>query len=97
MNDDWKVGDLALCVMDGCNTKAGQSFTVRVVAGVGLCDEYRSIPRGPQVTLIFREVAHPTNLRGKFTAARFIKITPPKADEFDREVIEQMTSEEVPA
>lgn len=35
MGDDWKPGDLALCVQSGEETRAGCIYTVREVFGIG--------------------------------------------------------------
>lgn len=85
---DWQVGDLALCVratgepwkyLPGTPAmRAGSIYSVDGV--VDICG---------QCGLIFQE--HPSSHPQRaFCASAFRKITPPAADEFDREVIEQM-------
>jgi len=87
--DDWQVGDLALCIKlgpwrDVIGPKCGE---VRAVRGVG---------RDPIGVGLWLE-GYPGKLRSDgFSASRFRKITPPKADEFDREVIDLMIGKPVP-
>lgn len=97
MSDDWTPGDLALCIKVGqwrCSTtlrptpapypKTGRVYTVTCVglAGGGLCLELAEVPTP----------LNPNGSKRPWRANRFIKVTPPKADEFDGEVIELMTS-----
>lgn len=77
---DWQVGDLALCVKGGVATVPGRIYTVTVIASSSI-----------GLLLQFRELEHrPTHSRDKSLAARFRKITPPAADEFDHETIALM-------
>lgn len=85
---DWQKGDLALCVDDKPSplgqhpARKGRVYTVAtVVFG------YDSLG------LTFEEIDHP-NAVGYY-ASRFRKVTPPKADEFDREVIDLMNRKPV--
>lgn len=94
---DWQAGDLALCVLDGVNTRVGQCFTVIDVCGPVFGRGYKSIPPGEVTALLFAEVRHPRNPRGVFTDRRFRKVTPPAADEWDRETIALMNGDRVPA
>lgn len=88
---DWQVADLALCVSnkpDRHDPKAHLIVMGRVypVAVVGLRNTDGALGLG------FREVPvedNPKKAYG-FSARRFIKATPPAADEFDREVISMM-------
>lgn len=89
---DWQVGDLALCVrtsslMSGGYTSIGGNllrqgaiYTVTAMSAnenSGLLD------------LTLAEVRSGT-ATGGFNSLRFRKVTPPAADEFDRETIELM-------
>lgn len=90
---DWQKGDLALCVKvgswtyDGLGPKAGDVDTVK------------EVEVGPDGALYLGL----TDYRGdafweeRYLASRFRKITPDKADEFDREVIDLMAGKKVPA
>lgn len=94
---DWQVGDLALCVRGGrspVNTAHADypaCGAVYRVCGVGSVE----FNTGESLGLFFDDA--PENVCGRrvWNAGRFVKATPPAADEFDREVIEQMTK--VPA
>lgn len=90
MADDWQVGDLALCVCGGrlpINDAAidyprtGAVYTVNHVA-------FAPFKSGENLALWFDDA--PENLHGVrvWGAGRFIKVTPPAADEFDLETIE---------
>lgn len=96
MSDDWKPGDLALCVNaralmhDGIRSgprkelAEGKVYTVNSV-GVDSKMVGKEVP-----CLFLAEVRSPAP-RGGFSKLRFIKVTPRKADEFDRWVIRHMT------
>lgn len=93
-NDNWQVGDLALCIDGGCNAfwagwepKAGHFYAVARVCAGGLDRHDRY-----SVGLDLVGISAPT----QFAASRFVKVTPPKADEFDREVIDLMIGKPVP-
>ena len=92
MSDDWKVGDLALCV-DTSRIRCGPRDvhlgsnspplgSVKVVTAV-LGSEWRGTDGCGCAAIMIEggRVCH---------VARFIKVTPPAADEFDREVINLM-------
>ena len=90
---DWQKGDLALCVKTpncvSALVRAGGLYTVSKVSGfrdvlgeIGLAFEGMSLP-------------HINGHDPYCAASRFRKVTPPKADQFDREVIEQMTGKPV--
>lgn len=79
---DWQIGDLALCVEDGPSVWGqavpavrGRIYTVMAIVVDG---------QG----LTFLEIPHP-NAEG-YRKERFVKVTPPAADEFDRETIALM-------
>jgi len=93
---DWQAGDLALCIRDGSNTRAGEKFTVTQVSGPFLYGGWGGVPGGLYTCLVFAERAHPRNKQGRYADARFIKVTPPAADAFDREVIDLMRGKPEP-
>lgn len=81
---DWQVGDLALC-MRGVIPKNGDP-----VIAPGSLHTVKSVTQGrTKRGLLLLGV--PTRNPFGYAAYRFIKVTPPAADAFDREVIEQMT------
>lgn len=95
---DWQIGDLALCINDRpdrCDPlasllNAGRVYTVAVIG-----------PRefGPGLALGFRDLpvdGEPRRAWG-WSTHRFLKVTPPAADAFDTEVIEQMKGAPVDA
>ena len=92
---DWQVGDLALCIKSGLQTRSGTLYTVREVFPAGTF-----IRRGDTdgvhyhfcadcVYLVFEGLIHNKSL---CDCRRFIKITPPEADEYDQEIIHLMTT-----
>ena len=92
MAENWQKGDLALCVNDHpardgtpCPAKRGCVYTVENVF----------VTRFGNTGLTFQDVSH-LHTRG-YHATRFRKITPPKPDEFDREIIDLMRGKKVPA
>ena len=86
MSDDWKAGDLALCVR-------GQSWFVHSGKergnGKPVCGAIYAVvctlSYDNMIWLGFDQFKSSC-----FHHARFIKVTPPAADEFDREVIALM-------
>ena len=88
---DWQVGDLALCVSikpHWSDQAISAPFVPKVgglytVARCGLCRF------GHNLLLGLRE--DPNGLKHGYLAFRFVKVTPPEADAFDREVIDLMT------
>lgn len=97
MADDWQIGDLALCIKDPCtpknSTRAGRVYEVERVwthPDEGqLALDFFGINNGHRDPKIDAFWGH--------LPARFRKITPPPADEFDREVIELLRREPVPS
>ncbi|MXO67771.1 hypothetical protein GRI72_02850 [Altererythrobacter marinus] len=85
---DWQRGDLALCVDDKPSPLLGRHPAIKgriyTVASVVIADS---------LGLTFEEIDHPNALG--YYAHRFRKVTPPKADEFDREVIDLMNRKPV--
>jgi len=99
---DWQKGDLALCVDDGLKPwlngeqilnlnriKKGRVYTVAGLGRVGTCSGLTLFIEGVPATYEHRGMG--------WTASRFRKVTPPKADEFDREVIDLMNRKPVEA
>ena len=98
MNNDWQPGDMALCVkggplgqpIDEC-PQAGRVYVVASVRNVmfwdGDFDQALELPDAP------------ANDSGThcWWHRRFIKVTPPEADEFDREVIDLLRQKEIVA
>ena len=99
---DWRKGDLALCVK--LNPWRG-SNTGMVLRGPkpGSIYAVDSVQAGPSgiLTLAFAEGAFYRLKDGypivRWRASAFRKVTPPKADEFDREVIDLMAGKKVGA
>lgn len=93
--ENWQVGDLALCIKKPRHSpgiKQGGVYAVSAVwpfrdwtGEIGL--EFAGVGGGPEVP----------GFHNAFAASRFRKVTPPKADEFDLEVIEAMKSGRVSA
>ena len=95
---DWQAGDIALCVKGGhfkysrsdvqC-PEAGRFYTVERVGHADFIEGYL-----PALWL----VDGPYNVTGKvWPQFRFVKVTPPEADEFDKETIELYNKKEKPA
>ncbi len=87
MADDWQIGDLALCVKVGQWKRYGTNTVdeapircggVYVVRAIGTFDGHR---------ILWLEGIGGELTGSAFIASRFRKITPPEADEFDRETI----------
>lgn len=94
MADDWQKGNLALCVKLGPwrGEKDGEIKTVHqdVQAGGIYLVRHVGLSELGRVTLWLDGVGDTLAFRHGFHARRFRKITPPPADEFDRETIELM-------
>ena len=98
---NWQVGDLALCMRGSTpcadcgrvfDQVAGRVYTVSRVYNndYGLALEFAELPAGDFPCDSF-------SVHSGYDAAHFRKITPPRADAFDREVIEAMRGEPVEA
>lgn len=90
--EDWKVGDLALCIKQGQwqSVKTGDLHNYgprcgEVCTVTGLC------VKGGYIFLALAE--WPGDGGYSYIAHRFRKVTPRDADEFDREVIDLMTKQ----
>lgn len=89
--EGWAVGDLALCVDDGPVRRTGNVIETDKTWNILL-------KKGYLYTVTHIIFAKDTGEIGLFDfdahiggcATRFIKVTPPEADAFDHEVIEQM-------
>lgn len=95
---DWQVGDLALCVSSKHRLfaspsrilRAGRVYSVkRVGRPIDWCDGDRALALAGAVPDRGPGYGFPDSL--------FVKVTPPAADEFDRETIELMSGVEQPA
>lgn len=87
---DWQVGDLALCIKAGPRSisfrGAGQRL---VVAGGVYAVEHAYVDPVVGWCLVL-EGAHSSHITKAWQAASFRKVTPPAADDFDRETIALM-------
>lgn len=79
---DWQKGDLALCVHTW-EERCLITLTAPDSGSINCVQSVRSYPDGVYLELS-KWPGH------EWRASYFRKISPPKADEFDREVIEQM-------
>lgn len=93
MSGGWEVGDLALCIKVGAWSLDGAGPATGSVCRVSAID--RNSDDG-FLYLGFEEWPDSPWGADRFRASRFRKITPPKADEFDREVIDLMLGKPVP-
>lgn len=90
--EDWKVGDLALCIKQG----QWQSVETGSLLNYGpRCGEVCTVvgvymDRG---YLVLALAEWPGDGSYGYIAVNFRKVTPPEADEFDREVIDLMTKQ----
>lgn len=97
---DWQAGDIALCVIGG-KMPYSDSISVREYPKAGAF--YKVVKAGEKSmdfslkkALWFEDA--PPNLNGErvWAAFRFVKVTPPEADEFDKETIELYNRKEKP-
>ncbi len=82
---DWAPGDLALCIRTAITVAAGELHTVEEV----LVGDMPGDPHHGHIGLRLVGKVSATDC-GAYHSAGFVKVTPPEADEFDREVIELM-------
>lgn len=86
----WQVGDLALCIKIGTWRTVTSMKEIRNGPRPGSIHQVSAVAFpddiGGSAALYFDEF-----MPGRFNGRRFRKVTPPKADEFDREVIEHLT------
>lgn len=96
---DWQVGDLALCVKLGpwCSFYHDSQIEEPGADGPkpGSVNRVIAVSLDPDnlVCLKFAEFPDDSLNDYGFCASRFRKITPPEADEFDREVIDLLTKQ----
>lgn len=100
MGDDWKPGDLALCIADGRRTSKGRVYTVHAVAHDSDkcgCGHYLPYGYAPALWFVGVGTVDPdTGCEPWARAIRFRKVTPDEADEFDRETIALLNSTPAP-
>lgn len=86
MSAGWEVGDLALCV-NAVGAKRISTGAVYTVTDVEVAR-----PPWPDAGALGLHLAEARSNApsGAYYANRFVKVTPPAADEFDRETIELM-------
>ena len=93
---DWKIGDLALCVDDGPVKIFGKFLEVDpiYVSNLKIGSFYTITDIAPSRDGKFIAIGD-WGKRAGGISTRFIKVTPPEADEFDREVIDLLIGEPV--
>ena len=97
---DWQPGDIALCVIGGKIDNSPYKLGEYPAAGKFYTVEYvgpLDFLTGIDQALWFKDA--PKNWSGQrvWGQLRFVKVTPPEADEFDKEVIELYNKKEKPA
>lgn len=101
MADDWKPGDLALCVRGGYISGPGSSSSrYPTVGAIYTVEAYLpdvDFVGGRLPGLLLKDAPINFNYAPLWAAFRFIKVTPQEEDEFDREVIRDMKKEKVDA
>lgn len=91
MGADWQIGDLALCVNGGSPRYIDEFDCWENSAEYEL--QQGRIYTVDRVDLEFGITGlHFAGLDWAWLASRFVKVTPPEADEFDRETIRLLTS-----
>jgi len=93
---DWQVGDLALCVANRLPPPKDRPTKLLRVGAIYTVRSVRWSVGDQCVALGLNEVRSRGPL-GDWHSSVFRKVTPPEADEFDREVIEQMKGASVSA
>lgn len=99
MSADWQVGDCALCVNNGpmVSSRGNVRFTPEL--HIGAIYTVSAVGTGLKLAELPDKEFHPDS-RIKwlgYNRKRFIKVTPPAADEFDTEVIELLNRKPVEA
>lgn len=96
-DSDWKIGDLALCKKIGpWHQRSGKRLSSDGIAapragGIYRVESFRVHPG--YLGLILREfpaLVGRRQVKRSWQATAFRKVTPPPADEFDREIIDLM-------
>lgn len=93
---DWRIGDLALCIKQGAWRSRGEVNQYPPIRGGGVYRVADVATADGLTALWFDEYPGP-GLEYAFAHFCFIKITPPEADAFDREVIGLMAGQTTPA
>lgn len=96
MADDWQIGDLALCVADRLPPPRDKPTKLLRVGAVYTVRSVRW-SEGDQCVAIGLQEVRSRGPLGDFHAMVFRKVTPPAADEFDRETVRLLNGEQVPA
>lgn len=86
---DWQAGDMALCVATIITRYGEKVFCGRVYT-------VSAVTQGKTKKGLVLKDAPNHNALG-WAAYRFIKVTPPEADEFDKETIDLYNKKEKPA
>lgn len=89
-DENWKHGDAAMCIRDFSDLGDGKQVDWGPKTGAIYSVSDVSVDALGVVFLDFDEDPDHDPEYG-WWASRFIKVTPPEADEFDREVIEHLT------
>ena len=95
MSNDWQPGDLALCVDDSigtCSVKCLEAGKVYTVDGLDFDPAFADM--GLHLCGVDRPWSDRWQQHIGWSELRFRKVTPPEADEFDREVIDLMNQRE---
>lgn len=95
MSDDWKPGDLALCIKAGRLSRVGHIYEVAVALPKGErcgCGQ-RLLLKGVCLLFVGRTAADDRGCQPWASSTRFRKVTPREADEFDRETIRLLTGQ----
>jgi len=89
----WQVGDLALCVRTSSFKSGGYTSIGGERLRQGAVYTVTGMSANENTGLLDLTLAEVKSMlaTGGFNSLRFRKVTPPKADEFDREVIEHLT------
>ena len=93
--NDWKIGDLALCIKSGRVTRTGSIYTVSDMLLKQPGERLRN-PDGSRryltspVLLLRFEGVKPVRKNSWSNSDRFVKVTPEDEDGFDKEIIDKM-------
>lgn len=96
MSADWQIGDLALCVADRLPPPKDQPTKLLRVGAIYTVNSVRW-SLGDQCVAIGLNEVRSNGPLGDWHESVFRKVTPPEADEFDREIIALMNRVEQPA
>lgn len=96
MSEDWKPGDLALCVKSGPGTESGRIYTVADVCEPGAFTDTGAYNSFGCLALRFTEIDYAAIPHCWSSCTRFRKIRPHTPDEEDRETIALLTGNKQP-